>query len=185
MADKFDMNTVYVSFDNRKRDDFKPYILKSTDRVKHGNLWFPIFRKTRRFIPWSRTMRFSRCYLQVLNSAAFSHSMVEGSGQQLKSGMPAMAVRDMVIQERENDLVLATFGRGFYILDDYTPLRELAQDMAIKESDAHIFDVPVAKMFSMTPVAGMVRVHPTIQHPIRIWCCDQLLFKRGAEDNEG
>ena len=36
-----------------------------------------------------------------------------------------IAVRDMVIQERENDLVLATFGRGFYILDDFTPLRTL------------------------------------------------------------
>ncbi len=41
----------------------------------------------------------------------------------LKGGLPTIAVRDLAIQKRENDLVVATFGRGFYILDDYTPLR--------------------------------------------------------------
>jgi hypothetical protein len=45
----------------------------------------------------------------------------------LRGNLPTIAVRDMVIQERENDLVLATFGRGFYILDDYTALRTLSQ----------------------------------------------------------
>ncbi|MBK7573594.1 MAG: hypothetical protein IPI10_19100 [Bacteroidetes bacterium] len=39
---------------------------------------------------------------------------------QLKGGLPTIAVRDIAIQTRENDLVLATFGRGYYILDDYT-----------------------------------------------------------------
>ena len=42
---------------------------------------------------------------------------------QLKGGLPTIAVRDLAIQQRENDLVVGTFGRGFYILDDYTPLR--------------------------------------------------------------
>src|SRR5947209_16355572 len=45
---------------------------------------------------------------------------------QLKGGMPVAQARDMTIQKRENDLVVATFGRGFYVLDDYSPLRELA-----------------------------------------------------------
>ena len=48
--------------------------------------------------------------------------------KKLGSGLPTIAVRDLAIQERENDLVLATFGRGFYILDDYTPLRHLKAD---------------------------------------------------------
>ncbi|MEZ5197995.1 MAG: hypothetical protein R2764_16890 [Bacteroidales bacterium] len=48
---------------------------------------------------------------------------------QLKSGIPTVAVMDIAIQERENDLVLATFGRGFYILDDYSPLRELTPQL--------------------------------------------------------
>ena len=43
----------------------------------------------------------------------------------MKGGMPPSQVRDMTVQKRENDLVLATFGRGFYILDDYSALREI------------------------------------------------------------
>ena len=45
----------------------------------------------------------------------------------LKGGLPTIAVRDLEIQRRENDLALATFGRGFYILDDYTPLRGITE----------------------------------------------------------
>jgi hypothetical protein len=45
---------------------------------------------------------------------------------QLKGGMPVAQARDMTVQKRENDLVVATFGRGFYVLDDYSALRELA-----------------------------------------------------------
>jgi hypothetical protein len=64
--------------------------------------------------------------------------------------MPTIAVRDMAIQEQHNDLVLATFGRGFYILDDYTPLRELAMNKAILEQEAHIFPVDDALMYIQT-----------------------------------
>jgi hypothetical protein len=64
---------------------------------------------------------------------------------QLKSGIPTVAVRDMVIQERENDLVLATFGRGFYILDDYTPLRTLSKE--IMDRDAYVFPIKDALMY--------------------------------------
>ena len=52
----------------------------------------------------------------------------------LKSGLPTIAVRDIAIQKRDNDLAIATFGRGFYILDDYSPLRELAGDTLSKEA---------------------------------------------------
>ncbi|MCD4730854.1 MAG: hypothetical protein K8R74_09660, partial [Bacteroidales bacterium] len=64
---------------------------------------------------------------------------------QLKSGIPTNAVRDIAIQERENDLVLATFGRGFYILDDYTPLRELTPELL--DTTAYIFPVKDALMY--------------------------------------
>jgi hypothetical protein len=47
---------------------------------------------------------------------------------QLKGGLPTIAVKDLAIQARENDVVLATFGRGFYVLDDYTPLRSLTPE---------------------------------------------------------
>ncbi len=59
--------------------------------------------------------------------------------------MPSVAVKDIVIQERESDLVLATFGRGFYILDDYSPLREVSSDLINKT--AYIFPVKDALMY--------------------------------------
>jgi hypothetical protein len=67
---------------------------------------------------------------------------------ELSSGLPDISVKDMVIQQRENDLVIATFGRGFYVLDDYTPLRNFSRD--ILEKEAHIFPVREAKMFMQT-----------------------------------
>jgi len=65
--------------------------------------------------------------------------------KQLKAELPTIAVRDIAIQRIENDLVLATFGRGFYILDDYSPLRELKQVAASQE--AHIFPIKNALMY--------------------------------------
>ncbi len=56
---------------------------------------------------------------------------------ELKEGLPSIAVKDLVIQKRESDLVIATFGRGFYILDDYSPLREVTAELLNKT--AHIF----------------------------------------------
>lgn len=64
---------------------------------------------------------------------------------QLKSGLPTIKVPDIVIQEREKDLVLATFGRGFYILDDYSPLRMINKEFLNKE--AFIFPVKDALMY--------------------------------------
>jgi hypothetical protein len=66
----------------------------------------------------------------------------------MSSGLPPIAVRDIQIQQRENDLAIATFGRGFYILDDYTPLREFNKEML--DQDAVIFPVKDAKMYIQT-----------------------------------
>jgi hypothetical protein len=63
----------------------------------------------------------------------------------LASGLPTIAVRDIDIQRRENDLVLATFGRGFYVLDDYSALRQLTPNAVEKE--ALICDIKDALMF--------------------------------------
>ena len=62
-----------------------------------------------------------------------------GSWVRLKGGLPTIAVRDLEIQRREDDLVLATFGRGFYILDDYSPLRRV--DEAVGAGAAYLFPV--------------------------------------------
>jgi photosystem II stability/assembly factor-like uncharacterized protein len=150
LADRFDAGVVYATFDNRKRDDFKPYIMKSSDR---GNSWISIASN----LPDNGTVHTIQQDTEVpgllFAGTEFGfYFTVDGGAEwtKLTSGMPTIAVRDMAIQERENDLVLATFGRGFYVLDDYTPLRELAVNKEIMDQEAHIFPVADAKMYIQT-----------------------------------
>ncbi len=141
----FDANVVFATFDNRKRDDFKPYVLKSTDK---GKTWEPIANN----LPDDETVH--TIHQDHVNpdllfvGTEFSVYFSNDGGKiwtQLKSGIPTIAVRDMEVQERENDLVLATFGRGFYILDDFTPLRDLSPELM--DSAAHIFPIKDALMY--------------------------------------
>jgi photosystem II stability/assembly factor-like uncharacterized protein len=150
MADRFDAGVVYASFDNRKRDDFKPYVMKSTDQ---GKSWVSIAAN----LPENGTVHTIEQDTEVpgllfVGTEFGFYFSIDGGGAwtKLSSGLPTIAVRDMTIQERENDLVLATFGRGFYILDDYTPLRELAINNKILEQEAHIFPVADALMYIQT-----------------------------------
>src|ERR1700687_4365057 len=67
--------------------------------------------------------------------------------------MRTIAVHDIAIQRRENDLVLATYGRGFYILDDYSPLRTI--DAKLLEQPAVLFPVKKAAMYvEVAPLGG-------------------------------
>ncbi|MEN8116678.1 MAG: glycosyl hydrolase [Bacteroidota bacterium] len=147
-ADRFDENVVYATFDNLKRDDFKPYIYKSTDK---GKSWTSITGN----LPENGTVHtivqdFVRPEL-LLAGTEFGIFFTVDNGEnwvQLKSGIPTIAVRDIAIQERESDLAIATFGRGFYILDDYSPLREVSAELENKE--AAIFPIKDALMFVQT-----------------------------------
>lgn len=145
MPSKFDENTVFASFDNRKRDDFAPYILKSTDK---GESWEMITNG----LPQNgtvHTLEQDNINKDLLFAGTeFGVFFTTDGGAnwvQLKAGIPVIAVRDMVIQERENDLVVATFGRGMYVLDDYAPLRSL--DKKLIESEAYLFPVKDARMY--------------------------------------
>ena len=145
LASKHDENVVFASFDNRKRDDFTPYILKSTNK---GKTWKSISSN----LPKNGTVHtIEQDFINpnlIFVGTEFGVFFSDNSGEkwtQLKAGIPAISVRDMVIQERESDLVLATFGRGFYILDNYSPLRELAKT---KESKAHIFPIKDALLYT-------------------------------------
>src|SRR5262245_38393768 len=71
----------------------------------------------------------------------------------MKGGIPTISVKDMVIQRRDNALVLATFGRGFYVLDDYSPLRKLKT--ADLERVASLYPVPQANMYIPATPLGL------------------------------
>jgi photosystem II stability/assembly factor-like uncharacterized protein len=122
VASRHDSNVAYAVFDNHKRGDHKPYVLRSDDR---GRSW--------------------RLIVEGLPGRGAAHTIVEdhvtpgllfvgtefglyfsndaGERWQRLTSLPTIAVRDLEIQRRENDLVVGTFGRGVYILDDYSPLR--------------------------------------------------------------
>ena len=122
-ASPVDPDTVFAVFNNHKRGDFKPYLLKSTDRGKTwtsiaGNLEEP-------HILWTVIQDSVRPELLFAGSDFGLFVSIDGGGQwvQLKGGLPTIPIRDLEIQKREGDLACASFGRGFFILDDITPLR--------------------------------------------------------------
>ena len=122
-ASRFDANVVYATFNNHKAGDFKPYVLRSGDR---GRTWTSVTADLpARGSAW--TIAEDTVEKELLFAGTeFGLFFSRDGGKkwvQLKGGMPVIAVRDLAIQKREGDLVIATFGRGFYVLDDLTPLR--------------------------------------------------------------
>lgn len=138
-ADKFDANVVYAVFNNIKMDDFKPYVLKSIDK---GRTWTSIAGNLPDNHPVHTIQQDFQNPDLLFAGTEFGFFFTIDGGKnwvQLKSGLPTIPVRDIAIQERESDLAIATFGRGFYILDDYSPLRDLSHELVAQE--AHIFPV--------------------------------------------
>ncbi len=128
-ADLHDADTVYVVVDDHKSGDFSPYILKSENR---GRSWRSISGNLpERHILWRVVQDHVNPRLLFLGTEFGVYFTVNGGGEwtKLKGGSPNIPFRDLAIQTRENDLVGATFGRSFYVLDDYTPLREVDADM--------------------------------------------------------
>lgn len=143
-----DADTVFAAFDNHQMGDFKPYLLKSTDR---GKTWSSISGNLPdRGTVYSVAQDYESSDLLFAGTEFGIFFTVDGGKKwlQLKGGMPPIAVKDIAIQKRENDLVLATFGRGFYILDDYTPLRHVSE--AMLNQDTAAFSVKKAWMFIPT-----------------------------------
>ena len=142
----FDKNVAFASFDNHKRGDYKPYIFKTADQ---GKTWTSIAAN----LPKDEVV-YSIAQDHVNPKLLFAgtdyglwFTLDEGQHWlQIKGGLPSIAIRDIDIQRRENDLVLASYGRGFYILDNYAPLRELEGVFSKKENqilpikDAYLFN---------------------------------------------
>lgn len=144
-ASLHDENVAFAVFNNHKNGDFKPYIYKTTDK---GKTWTSITGN----LP-ERGSVYAIAQDHVNKDLLFAGTefgcffTVDGGKKwiQLKAGLPTVAVRDIAIQRRENDLVLASFGRSFYVLDDYSPLRTATDEVFQKE--AHIFPIKKSLMF--------------------------------------
>jgi photosystem II stability/assembly factor-like uncharacterized protein len=133
VASRHDSDTVYAAFNHFQRGDFKPYLLKSTDR---GKTWASVSGDLPDRQPvWSlaedhvnKDLLFAGTEFGLFFTADGGRHWVR-----LRGGVPTIPFRDLEIQRREGDLVGATFGRGFYVLDDYTPLRHLTPQTLAKE----------------------------------------------------
>ncbi|MEE8207307.1 MAG: hypothetical protein V3T82_10175, partial [Nitrospinaceae bacterium] len=133
-ADLYNANTVYVVLDNHKFGDLKPYLLKSTDK---GKSW----RSIRGNIP-NRTLVWRIVQDHVNSNLLFAatefsiYFTIDGGKKWIKltGGVPTISFRDLAIQRRENDLIGASFGRGFYIFDDYSVLRHVSENQLKQEA---------------------------------------------------
>jgi len=122
-TDLFDKNTVYVVFDNHKYGDYNPYIYKSKNK---GFTWQKLTNNLPdNTILWRLVQDHKNKKLLFLGTEFGVYFTNNGGDEwiKLKGGLPNISVRDIAIQKNENDLVLGTFGRGIYILDDYSSLR--------------------------------------------------------------
>ena len=138
-ASQHDVNTVFAAFDSHKNEDFKPYLLKSTDA---GKTWSSIAGDLPENGPVLAFVEDAVNPKLLFAGTEFGAFFTIDGGQhwvRLKGGLPTIAVRDMALQTREGDLVIATFGRGFYVLDDISPLRQMKPESV--EQAAALFPV--------------------------------------------
>ncbi|MCB0806673.1 MAG: hypothetical protein KDC05_12810, partial [Bacteroidales bacterium] len=151
-ADLFDVNTVYVVLDNHKFGDLEPYLLKSSDK---GNTWQSIRGDLpERTLLWRVVQDYQKPELLFLGTEFGVYFTIDGGKKwiELTGGMPNISIRDLVIQKEEDDLVAASFGRGIFILDDYSPLREVTPELLDKNN--HLFAPDTALLYTPRRTVG-------------------------------
>ncbi|MBU8893210.1 MAG: hypothetical protein KOO66_10555 [Bacteroidales bacterium] len=133
-ADLFNENVVYIALDNHKFGDLNPYLLKSTDK---GKSWKSIKGNIpEKTLVWRLVQDHVKPELLFAATEFGIYFTIDGGTQwtKLTGGVPTISFRDLAIQRRENDLIGASFGRSFFVLDDYSVLRNVSEDQLKKEA---------------------------------------------------
>lgn len=144
-ASRLEKDTVFVAVDNHKAGDYAPYLLRSDDR---GRTWRSIVGDLpQRTWVWAITQDHVKKELLFAATETGLFVTVDAGAHWVKltGGVPMISFRDLEIQERESDLVGASFGRSFFVLDDYSPLRHL--DQQALEKEAMLFPVKKALLY--------------------------------------
>ncbi|MCC6651597.1 MAG: glycosyl hydrolase [Candidatus Eisenbacteria bacterium] len=134
VASQHAAGTVYATYDRHRMGDLKPYVLKSTDM---GRTWTNITSD----LPVNGSVAgFAEDHVDpnlLFVGTEFGAFFTQDGGREwikLTGNLPTQSVRDIAIQKREGDLVLGTFSRGFYILDDYSALRSMNESRLAEEA---------------------------------------------------
>ncbi|MFC1659863.1 WD40/YVTN/BNR-like repeat-containing protein [Gemmatimonadota bacterium] len=146
VASRHNPDRVYATFNHWKRGDFTPYVLRSDDR---GRSWTSIAGDLPdRHVVWDLVEDPENEELLFLGTefALFFSSEGGGNWIELTGNTPTIAFRDMEIHEGRGDLVAASFGRGWWVLDDYTPLRSATPELL--EQEAALFDIRPAYLYN-------------------------------------
>lgn len=135
-ASRFDEATAYATFDRHNFGDMKPYAYKTTD---YGKTWAALPVQDSGVRGYAHVIREDsvNSNLLFLGTEFGLWISVDGGqhwAQYKGSNFPAVAVRDIAVQARESDLVLATHGRGIWVIDDISPYRALTPDLMAKEA---------------------------------------------------
>ena len=146
----FAEGTVYAAFDGHRSDDFKPWVYVSTD---FGETW----RSIGNDLPVGSVYVIkedprNQDVLYVGTEFGLFVSIDRGAHWTRWKGMPTVAVYDLVVHPRDNDLILGTHGRSFIVLDDISPLQQLTP--AVLAAASHVFDIGRPSSTSRTRTDG-------------------------------
>jgi photosystem II stability/assembly factor-like uncharacterized protein len=158
-ASQHDVNTVYAAFEGHKSGDYKPYLMKSTDA---GKTWTSISGDLPENGPVLAIAEDPVNANLIFVGTEYGLFFTTSGGNKwtrLRNGLPTIAVRDLHIQKAMGDLVIGTFGRSIWILDDFTPLRNAAPEK-LAESNGMIFPIRNTYMYlTYSPFGGGARAH--------------------------
>lgn len=152
-ASKHNANVIYAAFNHHKYGDFKPYLFKSSDK---GRTWTSIsgnLPERGSVYAFEEDHKDANLLFCGTEFGVYFTPNSGGRWKKLGNGLPTILVRDIAIQERENDLVLGTFGRGFYVLDDYSSLRTIENENP--KEKAIIYPIRTALMWEKSTPLGL------------------------------
>lgn len=140
-------STAYVSYDRHKFDDYKPYIFKTTDGGKSfnnisGNLPANAYVWVVREDPKNPNLLYAGTEIGLYASWDNGKNWSELN----MKNFPRVAVHDIVIHPRDNDIILATHGRSFWVFDDATAIQKMGAD--VMQKDAHLFETRLAYRYA-------------------------------------
>lgn len=146
-ASHFDAGTAYAAFDGHRHDDYGTYLYKTVDQGQtwtslKGNLpfgWIHVVRED----PVNPNLLYVGMEFGIYASLDGGKTWFT-----LQNNLPTVAVRDIAVHPRENDLIIGTHGRGIWILDHIEPLQEMSPE--VFQTDVHMFRIPPATVYQMS-----------------------------------